>query len=196
MNAQAGPVSALGARHCARCWRARCLCHVVASPALQHPTEVVVLQHPLEQREVKGTARLLSLSLANCQLHVGEAFEPLPNPEGRVEALLYPGDGLTPLPAGTPPERLRLYVLDGTWRKSRLLLHRNPWLQALPRWPLGAVPVTRYRVRKAQSAHQLSTLEAVAYALPGPAPVDALLAVMDELMAATEAAGPASLKSA
>ncbi|MCZ8236778.1 MAG: DTW domain-containing protein [Inhella sp.] len=183
-----GEAPARWRRRCTRCLRARCLCHCVPRPALAHPTEVVILQHPLEQGEVKGTARLLTLSLATCQLHVGEDFAPLPNPEGRVEALLYPGDSATPLPEGTPPGRLRLYVLDGTWRKSRLLLHRNPWLQALPRWPLGTVPPTRYRVRRAQSAHQLSTLEAVAYALPAPAPVGALLAVLEGLMAATEAA--------
>jgi DTW domain-containing protein YfiP len=183
-----GEVPARWRRSCTRCQRARCLCHCVPRPALAHPTEVVLLQHPLEQREVKGTARLLHLSLANCQLQVGEVFDPTPNPEGRVEALLYPGDSPAPLAEGIPPERLRLYVLDGTWRKSRLLLHRNPWLQALPRWPLGTVPPTRYRVRRAQAAHQLSTLEAVAYALPAPAPVAALLAVLEGLMAATEAA--------
>jgi DTW domain-containing protein YfiP len=179
-------MSGLGERHCSRCWRARCLCHLVPVPELAHPTEVVVLQHPLEQLEVKGTARLLSLSLTSCQLHVGEVFEPPPNPEGRVEALLYPGEGPALLSDSTPAGRLRLYVLDGTWRKSRLLLHLNPWLQTLPRWPLGPVPPTRYRVRKAQAPHQLSTLEAVAYALPAPAPVAELLAVLDALMDATE----------
>lgn len=181
----------LGARHCARCARARCLCALVPDPPLQHPTEVVVLQHPLEVHEVKGTARLLQLGLRGCQLHVGEGFSPLPNPEGRIEALLYPGEGATALPAGTPPERLRLYVLDGTWRKSRLLLHRNPWLQALPRWPLNAPPPSRYRVRKAQAAHQFSTLEAVAYALPAPAPVEPLLAILDGLVADLGAAAAA-----
>jgi DTW domain-containing protein YfiP len=157
-----------------------------------------VLQHPLERREVKGTARLLCLSLANSQLHVGEVFEPLPNPDARVEALLYPGTSATALPEGTPPDRLRLYVLDGTWRKSRLLLHRNPWLQALPRWPLalGAVQPSRYRVRRAQAAHQLSTLEAVAHALPPPAPVQALLTVLDGLVAATEGQRLQAIKSA
>ncbi len=184
------------ARCCVRCERAFCLCALVPCPALAHPTEVVLLQHPLEQREVKGTARLLALSLANCQLHVGEDFAPLPNPDARVEALLYPGEGAVPVPDGTPPDRLRLYVLDGTWRKSRLMLHRNPWLQALPRWPLATAPATRYRVRKAQAAHQLATLEAVAYALPPPAPVAPLLAVLDGLMDANDAQRQRSIRSA
>ena len=47
---------------CPRCARVRCLCALVATP-LAHAVEVVVLQHPLEQHEVKGTARLLTLAL-------------------------------------------------------------------------------------------------------------------------------------
>lgn len=149
---------------CARCERAHCLCHLTLQPARAHRTEVVLLQHPLEQHEVKGTASLLALSLANCRLEIGVDFAPLANPEGRVEALLYPGASI-PLPAGTPPERLRLYVLDGSWRKSRLILHRNPWLQALPRLALGALQPSGYSIRKAQAEHQRSTLEATALAL-------------------------------
>ena len=34
------------------------------------------------------------------------------------------------------PSRLRLIVLDGTWRKSRKMLYRNPLLQQLPRLSL------------------------------------------------------------
>ncbi|WP_374436110.1 tRNA-uridine aminocarboxypropyltransferase [Inhella sp.] len=149
---------------CARCLRARCLCALLPGAPLAHQVELVILQHPLEQHEVKGTARLLALALARCELRVGETFNPSPNPEGRTEALLYPGAAST-VPPGVAPERLRLYVLDGTWRKSRLLLHRNPWLAALPRVNLAAAAPSAYTVRKAQAAHQLSTLEACAAAL-------------------------------
>lgn len=149
---------------CARCLRARCLCGLLPEAPLANQVELVVLQHPLEQHEVKGTARLLSLALGRCQLLVGEDFEPPPNPEGRVEALLYPGEPAAASP-DIAPQRLRLYVLDGTWRKSRLLLHRNPWLAVLPRLSLAAVAPSAYAVRKAHAAHQLSTLEACAAAL-------------------------------
>lgn len=151
-------------QRCARCLRAHCLCALLPAAALAHRAEFVILQHPLEQHEVKGTARLLSLALQRAQLLVGEDFTPPPNPEGRQEVLLYPGEPAAGL-AGLPPERLRLYVLDGTWRKSRLLLHRNPWLQALPRLSLQAATPSAYTVRKAHAAHQLSTLEACAAAL-------------------------------
>ena len=149
---------------CARCLRARCLCRLLPPAAWPHRVELVFLQHPLEQHEVKGTARLLSLALGRCRLLVGEDFLPPPNPEGRIEALLYPGEPAAALPA-LAPEQLRLYVLDGSWRKSRLLLHRNPWLQTLPRISLTTVAPSAYTVRKAHAAHQLSTLEACAAAL-------------------------------
>jgi DTW domain-containing protein YfiP len=61
--------------------------------------------------------------------------------------------------------RLRLVVLDATWRKSRLMLLQNPMLQSLPRLALSDVPESQYVIRNAHQAHQLSTLEATTYAL-------------------------------
>ncbi|TFI47008.1 DTW domain-containing protein, partial [Diaphorobacter sp. DS2] len=85
------------------------------------------------------------------------------------------------------PERLRLVVLDGTWRKSRRMLWANPALQALPRLALQQVPPTRYAVRKAHAPHQLSTLEAAQCALqqlePANPHIAALSQAMDALMA-------------
>jgi DTW domain-containing protein YfiP len=55
--------------------------------------------------------------------------------------------------------------LDGTWRKSRKMLYCNPMLQQLPRFSLHNLPPSHYRLRKAHRPDQLSTLEAVCYAL-------------------------------
>ena len=58
-----------------------------------------------------------------------------------------------------------MVVLDGTWRKSRKMLHLSPWLQGLPRLSLeGALP-SAYLIRRAHKPGQLSTLEAVAHLL-------------------------------
>ena len=59
-----------------RCLRPRstCLCALVRQTA--HRTEVLVLQHPQEQRQVKNSVALLRLSLAHCELVVGERFAP------------------------------------------------------------------------------------------------------------------------
>ncbi len=150
-----------------------------------------MLQHPLEVGHAKGSARLLHLSLPHSRLAVGEVFaeqelsallrEPFaPCAQStksqvppRQPILLYPDTpaDTVPLPpplAGVPlddPGRLRLVVLDGTWRKSRKMLYANPLLQALPRLALRQPPASQYLIRKAHGAHQLSTLEAVCYAL-------------------------------
>ena len=162
---------------CTVCLRplSACICCWVAPTA--HEVEVLVLQHPLEVRQAKGSARLLHLSLAHCRLVVGEAFAvPVWPADGKHTLLLYP-DSLQDtapdlrVPPPLPPEwlqapsRLRLVVLDGTWRKSRKMLYQSPPLQQLPRLALSNLPPSHYRVRKAHGPDQLSTLEATCYAL-------------------------------
>jgi DTW domain-containing protein YfiP len=166
---------------CATCLRPQptCICQWIAPFATE--VEVLVLQHPLEVANAKGSARLLHLSLPGSQLLVGEAFDPytlsgLLHQGGRTPLLLYPDEvdaGSTPLPPPPPldpallaqPSALRLVVLDGTWRKSRKMLYLNPPLQTLPRYALQGMPASHYRIRKAHAPDQLSTLEATAYAL-------------------------------
>ncbi|RYF33813.1 MAG: DTW domain-containing protein, partial [Comamonadaceae bacterium] len=50
-------------RHCATCLRPQgtCLCRWVTPTG--HRTEVLILQHPMEVAQAKGSARLLQLSL-------------------------------------------------------------------------------------------------------------------------------------
>jgi DTW domain-containing protein YfiP len=142
------------------------VCALVA-PA-HNRVEVLVLQHPDEVREAKGSARLMALSLARCRVVVGEVFEP-----AALEALLQPGSALL-YPAATNAAAAavdiaavtQLVVLDGTWRKSLKMLRSNPLLHVLPRWMLAAPPAGRYgALRKARLATQLSTLEATCAAL-------------------------------
>ena len=143
--------------------------------------ELLVLLHPMEATNAKNSGRLLHLCLPGSRLVVGEAFDPseletLLYDGGRTPVLLYPetkGDeslGIATPPAPDPgllasPGRLRLVVLDATWRKSRKMLYLNFALQRLPRLALDDVPASSYRIRKAHAPHQLSTLEAAAHAL-------------------------------
>jgi DTW domain-containing protein YfiP len=164
---------------CATCLRpqAACICRWIAPVA--HRVDVLILQHPMEVTNAKGSARLLHLSLPGSRLIVGEAFAPAdlqPLLAGKNNVLLYPDTpadqslGIAPPPALDSdwlrqPESLRLVVLDGTWRKSRKMLYLNPSLQRLPRLPLRDTPASHYLIRKAHAADQLSTLEASVYAL-------------------------------
>lgn len=164
---------------CAACLRpcATCICKFAAPVA--SGVEVLILQHPLEVSNAKGTARLLHLCLPGSTMVSGEAFE-----ERVLQELLYAGNrrpvllypeladerslGIVAPPAFDPssdPGTLRLVVLDGTWRKSRKMLYLNRALQALPRLPLTRVPASHYSIRKAHLPDQLSTLEAACYAL-------------------------------
>ena len=169
---------------CAVCLRPQqtCICRWVT--AVPNTVEVLILQHPMEVANAKGSARLLHLSLSRSRLEVGEQFDAgqlhdwLAEDEhgSRRNVLLYPetaGEaalGMAPPPSFDPawlaaPQALRLVVLDGTWRKSRKMLYLNPLLQQLPRLPLRDTPPSHYLIRKAHLPDQLSTLEATTYAL-------------------------------
>ncbi len=162
---------------CGTCSRPQrnCLCQWVRPTEVD--TEVVILQHPAEVAHAKNTGLLLHLSLPNSRLLVGEVWSAQAWTDAGLTSpptwLLYPRAASDPAPLGdftvngpaqnTP--RNCLVVLDATWRKSRKMLHLSPWLQGLPRLALTDAPASRYTIRKAHRAGQLSTLEATCAAL-------------------------------
>lgn len=183
---------------CPACLRPRstCICHWVTP--ITSRIEVLILQHPLEVNEAKGTARLLHLSLLNSRMVTGEVFHASLFDNSKRSILLYPESppdpslGLAVPPDLDPswlatPDELRLVVLDGTWRKSRKMLYLNLLLQGLPRLPLRDMPASNYRIRKAHLPDQLSTLEATCAALAElegqPARFSPLLASFDGFVA-------------
>lgn len=153
---------------CAACARPLGACICRWKRPVANTVELLLLQHPREQHEAKGTATLLLLSLARCRVAVGERFDAAALlDDGVPTALLYPAspaEGGAAGPHVAPPQRLIL--LDATWRKSRKLLIDNPWLRQLPRLALDDLPPSRYApLRRARRAGQLSTLEAGVLAL-------------------------------
>ena len=177
---------------CPHCHRALRTCICSLAQAVAHQAEVLILMHPMEVHEAKGTGHLLHLCLPHSRVMVGEEFDATEleaalhgswaswaDTDGapRHSLLLYPDTaeqdaalGLAaasplPLPWPQPPERLRLVVIDGTWRKSRKMLYLNPALQALPRLPLQNVEDSGYAIRKAHLPGQLSSFEAATLAL-------------------------------
>jgi len=170
---------------CSHCLRPQRTCICRLSKPIVSAIEVLILQHPLETKHAKGSARLLHMSLPNSRLRTGEIFNeqelesllyaPFSSGAQRKHAiLLYPDTsddvGLAQPSAaidltGLEPSEVRLVILDGTWRKSRKMLYTNPLLQSLPRLALCDTPESKYLIRKVHGAHQLSTLEATCYAM-------------------------------
>lgn len=157
-----------------------CLCNLVRQ-IVANRVELLILQHPTETSNAKNTAKLLSLSTQNSHIWISENYDKHELNQrlyagNKQPLLLYPHTpdekslGLispAPVPELTQflPEQLRLVVIDATWRKSRKMLYINQALQQLPRFALINPPTTIYKIRKADSENQLSTLEASCYAL-------------------------------
>ena len=155
--------------------QATCVCGFITPTATA--CELLILQHPLEAQHAKNSARLLHLSLPGSRLVVGEVFDDAAlqalMPDDKTTVLLYPptdyeghaAPAQVDVAALRDLQKLRLIVLDATWRKSRKMLHQSPALQRLPRLALDDVPQGRYAIRKAHAPGQLSTLEATCAAL-------------------------------
>ncbi|GAA0855191.1 tRNA-uridine aminocarboxypropyltransferase [Aliiglaciecola litoralis] len=149
------------------------MCHAI-SP-LTIPVKLVVLQHPLETKHAKNTARLIKLCVPDCELMVGESAEDFNVLQETIKqqninaGVLYPHQHSMALESAkqradfTPPDTLIL--IDATWRKAHKMWQLNPWLHSLPSWHFEQLPKADYRVRKSQLAHSLSTIEATSHAL-------------------------------
>ena len=79
--------------------------------------------------------------------------------------LLFPCADSQPVESNAAGQIDQWLVLDGTWRKAAKILYLNPQLRQLPCFHFADPPASRYRIRKAPKAGQLSTAEAVAYLL-------------------------------
>lgn len=157
-------------RYCSQCGKAvkACICAVIQ--ALDSELELIILQHPTEQRRPMGTARILTLSLANCHYFVAEDF----SQHQALNALLcdnsvehfvvFPCDDaltLSQYQGGCDPtKRQRAILLDGTWKKAYKMWQLATNLHPLPRIILPRDLQGNYRIRKAPHDNALSTVEA------------------------------------
>jgi DTW domain-containing protein YfiP len=154
---------------CARCGRPTKVCLCAHLRPIATRTRLLIVQHPREHREARGTARLVASCVTGSALVVTTRPDDHPvvrawldAPDARP-ALLYPGPDAATLSAAAAPRTL--VVVDGTWPQSRKLLRCNPRLAALPKATLPAGATSTYRIRRQPRPECLSTLEAVAAAL-------------------------------
>lgn len=151
---------------CARCLRPvpHCLCaHITVIP---NRTQILILQHPDEQKHPLNTGRLAVLGLERAGLLVGEYFPQLNEIIAAAESvfILFPTTDprlLQPLTASPTGQPSLLIVPDGTWRKAHKIMHENPVLSTLPHLSLPLGEPSQYRIRRARDSAAVSTIEAI-----------------------------------
>ncbi|MBU2870887.1 tRNA-uridine aminocarboxypropyltransferase [Colwellia sp. E2M01] len=167
---------------CDTCQRPDKACICQFTIPIANKTHVVVLQHPSEVSQVKGTIALLAKSLSSCQIIIGEDFSDDRALQQIIEQydtlLLYPSEQAqiidaslinllkekTKKPAAKPP---CLLILDGTWKKAYRMFMLSSNLQQLPQvcLPEEIANAGQYLIRKVAKKNALSSLEAACYAL-------------------------------
>lgn len=115
-----------------------------------------------------GTARILTLSLPNSHLFVGEDFSQhdqlnqLLSQQDVAHFVLYPGETSQEAQADLLRQqpKMRVILLDGTWKKAYKMWQLSSNLKPLPLLRLPTELKGNYRIRKAPSDNALSTVEA------------------------------------
>jgi DTW domain-containing protein YfiP len=176
---------------CKQCQRPiiACICEFICK--IENTTAVLVLQHPSEVKQTKGTVALLSRSLSHCQVLVGEDFSQhdevntilanhqalLLYPSAQAEALSLIKNGLnstnyndnsTNINHGENSQQPKLLIIiDGTWKKAYRMFMLSYNLQALKQvcLPDALANSGQYLIRKVNKNNALSSLEACCFAL-------------------------------
>ncbi|WP_068545473.1 tRNA-uridine aminocarboxypropyltransferase [Thalassotalea crassostreae] len=160
-------------QYCTSCERplVTCICDLV-SP-IDNQVEIWFLQHPSEEKQTKGTARLAFLSLNRCRIIVGEDFtnnETLNKviADSNVNVcLLYPGNDAVVADKSSfdSASDTIVLVLDGTWKKAFKMYQLSKNLHGLPKLTLPSSITSNYVIRKHHKSTDLSSLEACTHLL-------------------------------
>jgi DTW domain-containing protein len=176
---------------CPRCAKPLAICICDRVEPVPTRLRVVMLQHPQEDDETLGTAKLVELTLPNSEIRVGLSWASLDHALGSKNAdkdrwaVLAAAKLAVDLPdeaKGQPvvvvdrKGRVRdlarhgldgVIVLDGTWSQAKTLWWRNAWVLRLPRIVLTPREPSMYgRLRKEPRRDYVSTLEAIGDVLP------------------------------
>jgi DTW domain-containing protein YfiP len=161
--------------YCKTCHRAEagCICRFVC-PVDNQPL-VVLLQHPSEVKQSKGTVALLQLSLKRCVVFIGQDFSQHQGLTQIIDqyknniSLLYPSEQANSLVREHyqpgPSQDQCIILLDGTWKKAYRMYMMSKKLHSIRQVSLPDGMIGQYLIRKTKKNNALSTLEASCYAL-------------------------------
>ncbi|KXO09116.1 hypothetical protein AKG98_1325 [Moritella sp. JT01] len=158
---------------------AACICQHITM--IDSDIELIILQHPGEVKNAIGTARILNLSLPQCQIIIGENFtdntqlNDILNDLTRQCYLLYPSEdsinveGLSLIENSNMDSnsaviqnnmKRTFILLDGTWRKAFKMYQTSINLQGIPAVRLSGEEESQYTIRQTSIEGGLSTVEA------------------------------------
>lgn len=152
---------------CSHCLRPlpHCLCgHLIQ---MHSPVAVSIWQHPTEAEQRFKTAHLAALQLGPCHIVVGEVIARSEIQTRPRVALIYRDAESKTLAPEVAQQYDQFLFLDGTWDKTKRLIHLNPWLRDLEMFHLPETQAVSKLapLRKTHQDGALSTLEAVATTL-------------------------------
>lgn len=165
-----------------------CICDLVNSvPAVKYSGKIHVLQHPGEKGHAKNTVRLAKLLMPDLTIWLGEQPEDFSELTVSIRnnvskwACFYPSTVSCPQSSSIPmlPDTNLLFI-DATWRKARKIWHLNSWLHSIPQFHFAERHKGQYRIRKNHAEYQLSTIEAIAYAIQDQANTSPLFTLFDQ----------------
>jgi len=150
---------------CKTCQRALSVCLCPHIKQIENRWPIRLLQHPNETKHAIGTAKIVQLSLTNCQTDICKQIEPDSEFEQWLgqenPVLIYPGENAEGLDWLQSHPNRTLLVIDASWRKSRRMLLESPSLQRLQRVCIQPNKPSNYKIRKVPDPTSLSTLEAI-----------------------------------
>lgn len=168
-------------KKCGKCQRPELACICAFTTPINNNIDVIVLQHPSEVSQTKGTVALLSRSLRACQVIVGENFSEndvfkellikyqplLLYPSEQAKVLSHDNAVHQSISCAVNKKPYCLIILDGTWKKAYRMFMLCQQLQQLPQvcLPESLAQAGQYKIRKVAKRNALSSLEACCYAL-------------------------------
>ena len=160
---------------CYQCRRAKITCLCGRIEKQPNDIKIVVLQHPDEVNNPKGSAIIAELGLQKYQRWIAEDFSQhtelidfLIKHKFEV-AVLYPSEDAIELNDKWLKKvewNLKyLIVIDATWRKAKKIWELQPLLHELTTLRLTEEQISNYRIRKVPKEGYLSTIESVVVSL-------------------------------